>query len=242
MNASNNKNLGAPQVALVVKNSPANAGDARNVGLISGLGRSPEGGHGNPLQYSCMETLHGQRSLAGYSPWDLQIVGHDRVPEDTIRRTQFTLEFCCREIRKCTPEGPPGGAWNSEYQPTRLTGRWNNKNNTGIQEKNSKGGAVQHYLIQCFYNTIKDSGFFHFSIFSIRGLPLFDGKMAVTGNTHTLDIVNRDKWAYFFLLPFNQRKPFPKCLSRFSDFLNRTELLICGPDHHCWNIISMTGL
>ena len=29
----------------------------------------PEGGHGNPLQYSCLETPHGQRSLAGYSPW-----------------------------------------------------------------------------------------------------------------------------------------------------------------------------
>ena len=123
MNAPNNKNLGALQVALVVKNSPANAGDTRNVGLISGLGRSPEGGHGNPLQYSCMEILHGQRSLAGYSPWDLQIVGHDGVSEDTIIRTHFTPEFCCREIRRCTPEGPPGGAWNSEYQSTRFTGR-----------------------------------------------------------------------------------------------------------------------
>ena len=36
---------------------------------IPGLGRSPEGGHGNPLQYSCLENPHGQRSLAGYSPW-----------------------------------------------------------------------------------------------------------------------------------------------------------------------------
>ena len=36
---------------------------------ISGLGRSPWGGHGNPLQYSGLENLHGQRSLVGYSPW-----------------------------------------------------------------------------------------------------------------------------------------------------------------------------
>ena len=44
------------QVTLVVKNSPANAGDLlRDVDLISGLGRSPGGGHGNPLQYSCLE-------------------------------------------------------------------------------------------------------------------------------------------------------------------------------------------
>ena len=43
------------QVALVVKNPPANAGDIREVGLISGLGRSPGGQYGNPLQYSCLE-------------------------------------------------------------------------------------------------------------------------------------------------------------------------------------------
>ena len=43
------------QVALVVKNQPVNAGDARDAGLISGLGKSPGGGHGKPLQYSCLE-------------------------------------------------------------------------------------------------------------------------------------------------------------------------------------------
>ena len=43
------------QVVLAVKNPPANAEDIRDVGLIPGLGRSPGGGHGNPLQYSCLE-------------------------------------------------------------------------------------------------------------------------------------------------------------------------------------------
>ena len=37
--------------------------------MIPGLGRSPGGGHGNPLQCSFLENPHGQRSLAGYSPW-----------------------------------------------------------------------------------------------------------------------------------------------------------------------------
>ena len=47
------------QVALVVKNLPANAGDIRDVGSIPGLGRSPGGGHVNPPQYSCLESpLH----------------------------------------------------------------------------------------------------------------------------------------------------------------------------------------
>ena len=41
-------------MALVVKNPP-NAGDIGNAGSIPGLGRSPGGGHGNPLQYSCLE-------------------------------------------------------------------------------------------------------------------------------------------------------------------------------------------
>ena len=39
----------------MVKNPPANAEDIRDMGLIPGLGRSPGGGHGNPLQYSCLE-------------------------------------------------------------------------------------------------------------------------------------------------------------------------------------------
>ena len=48
------------------RESACNVGD---LGLIPGLRRSPGGGHGNPLQYSCSENPHGQRSLVGYSPW-----------------------------------------------------------------------------------------------------------------------------------------------------------------------------
>ena len=59
---------GACQVALVVKNPPANAGDTRDAGLIPGSGRSHGGGHGNPLQYSCLEKSQGQSGLEGYSP------------------------------------------------------------------------------------------------------------------------------------------------------------------------------
>ena len=77
----------------VVKNLPANAGNTSlilgpdfpggsegkastcnvgDLGSIPGLGRCPGGGHGNPLQYSCPENYHGQRSLEGYSPWGLK--------------------------------------------------------------------------------------------------------------------------------------------------------------------------
>ena len=59
------------QVALLVKNLPANAGDVREAGSIPGMKRSPGRGHGNPLQYSCLEnpmvrgawwaTVHGSQ-------------------------------------------------------------------------------------------------------------------------------------------------------------------------------------
>ena len=45
----------ASQVALVVKNPPAEAGDVRDAGSVPGSGRAPGGGNGNPLQYSCLE-------------------------------------------------------------------------------------------------------------------------------------------------------------------------------------------
>ena len=48
------------------KESICNVGD---LGLTPGLGRSPGEGDGNSLQYSCLENPHGQRNLAGYSPW-----------------------------------------------------------------------------------------------------------------------------------------------------------------------------
>ena len=45
----------ASLMVLVVKNPPVNAGDTGDICSIPGLGRSPGGGHGNPLQYSCLE-------------------------------------------------------------------------------------------------------------------------------------------------------------------------------------------
>ena len=57
------------------KEPSANAEDLRDMGQIPELGRSPGGGHSNPLQYSCLENAHGQRSLVGYCPW-----GHKESP------------------------------------------------------------------------------------------------------------------------------------------------------------------
>ena len=62
------------------KESACNAGD---LGLIPGYGRSPGGGHGNPLQYSYLENPYGQRNLVGYSPCGLQRVRYDWATKHT---------------------------------------------------------------------------------------------------------------------------------------------------------------
>ena len=59
----------ALQMALVVKNLPASEGDARDTGLIPELGRFPGGGHGSPLQYSCLGKPTDRGDLASYRPW-----------------------------------------------------------------------------------------------------------------------------------------------------------------------------
>ena len=70
--------VGFPSGSLV-KNPLANAGDA---GSVSGLGRSPEEGNDNPLQYSCLGNPHEQRSLEACSPW-----GHQRVRYNLATKT-----------------------------------------------------------------------------------------------------------------------------------------------------------
>ena len=73
------------------KESACNSGD---LGSIPELGRSLGGGHGNPLQYSCLENPHGQRSLAGYSPW-----GH-KESDRTDRLSTHTHTHTLRKVNK----------------------------------------------------------------------------------------------------------------------------------------------
>ena len=72
------------QVALVVKKLPANAGDIRDGGSILELGRSPRGGHGNPLQYCCLENPLDRRAWWATSKGSLR-VGHDWSDQDGPR-------------------------------------------------------------------------------------------------------------------------------------------------------------
>ena len=63
------------------------ARDVEDLGSIPGSGRSPGGGHGNPLQYSYMEHPHGQRGLMGYGPWGCK-------ESDMTERLSTHMEKC----------------------------------------------------------------------------------------------------------------------------------------------------
>ena len=73
--------------------SKESACDAGDLGSISWSGRSPGGGHGKPLQYSCLENFHGQRSLASYSPWACKEL-------NTTERLSTAQHMC---MYKCIP-------------------------------------------------------------------------------------------------------------------------------------------
>ena len=71
-------------MALVVKNLPANAGDIRDLGSIPGWGRSPGGGHSNPLQYSCLENSMDRGA------WRTTVY---RVVKSWTRRKQLSTNY-----------------------------------------------------------------------------------------------------------------------------------------------------
>ena len=75
----------ASQVAPVVKNPPANAGDVRDVGLILGLERFPGGGHGSPLQFSCLE------SPMDRGAWKATVHGASKSQAQVKRLSTHTL-------------------------------------------------------------------------------------------------------------------------------------------------------
>ena len=91
-------------MALVVEKPPANAGDIRDVGSIPGLGRSPGGGHGNPLQYSCLENPMDR------GPWWATVHG---VTKSRTATEHFLLFVCVlRVVSNCDPMdcSPPGSS------------------------------------------------------------------------------------------------------------------------------------
>ena len=88
---------------LVLKNPPANARDIRDSGSIPGSGRSPGGGHGNPLQFSCLENLMNRRV------WQATV---HRVTKSQTRLKQLsthTVEVTPKVLIHCFYPCPPLG-------------------------------------------------------------------------------------------------------------------------------------
>ena len=83
------------QVVQVVKNLPANAGGARDAGLIAGPGRSSGGGNGNPLQYCCLENSMNRWA------WWATVHGSQRIRHDWAHKHIVHLGF--------SPSGFPSG-------------------------------------------------------------------------------------------------------------------------------------
>ena len=84
---------GASQVVRVVENLPASAGDARGMGLISGLRRSPGGGHGNPLQCSCLQNPMDRGAS--------QASVHEVAESDTTEATEHPSTRGIEKLYKC---------------------------------------------------------------------------------------------------------------------------------------------
>ena len=80
------------------KESTCNAGDQS---LVAGLGRSPGGGRGNPFQYLCLESPHGQRSLAWLQSVGLQRVRHDWVTKHSMFKTDDWQLFLQQKRKMC---------------------------------------------------------------------------------------------------------------------------------------------
>ena len=113
----------ASQVVQAVKNPPANTGDVRDTGSITGLGRSPRRGHGNPLQYSCLEnptdreawqvTVHRVAKSQIRPKWPRM---HTHIQFSSVAQSCPTL---CNPMNRSTP-GLPVHHHLSEFTQTHV--------------------------------------------------------------------------------------------------------------------------
>ena len=84
----------------MVKNLPANAGDIRDVGLIPAFERSPGGGHGSPLQHSCLYNNHASFLRT--------VSGKNLLANPVILKCQLWVAFSRQEYWSGLPCSPPG--------------------------------------------------------------------------------------------------------------------------------------
>ena len=127
---------GASQVAAVVKNPPANAGDVKDLGSIPGSGRSPGGGHGNPLQYSCLENPMDRGA------WWAAVHGAAKSRTRLKRQQARTRLTLCNHMN-CSP---PGSSVHAIFQARIL--EW-----ADISLSRGSSQPRDHTLISCVFCT-----------------------------------------------------------------------------------------
>ena len=109
------------QVVLVVRNLPINAGDIRDADSIPESGRSPGGGHGNILQYSCLENPMDMRSLAGYGLWGRKEVRQDW--SDSTHTRVHAKEACASFLPQTCQWAPKESRTQICYSSLRYCGK-----------------------------------------------------------------------------------------------------------------------
>ena len=97
------------------KESAYNAGDTGDVGLIPGLGRSPGGGHGSPLWYSCLEY---PMDIGACSPWGHKESHMTKVTEYSWRREMTACRMVVAKLDKTTSRGNSPGCLNTNLKET----------------------------------------------------------------------------------------------------------------------------
>ena len=151
--------FGASLGGSVVKNSPANAGDPRDVSSIPGLGRSPGGGHGNSLQYSCLgnpmdrgawwATVH---RVAKSQKWLTDWAGMHEIPSQTFAWLTVEPRICLmpKSIPYHYTQSSP-----AEYSVLLILGLTNTSLNISV-----KDGIIKEFLLILISINININGFF----------------------------------------------------------------------------------
>ena len=103
------------QVALMIKNPPANAGSTRDVGSVPGLGRSPGEGHGNPLQYSCLENPMDRGA------WWATVHRTEKSQTQMKRFSMCNICKFCQENAYWQLQDP---CWKKEIESTLTSSKW----------------------------------------------------------------------------------------------------------------------
>ena len=181
----------ASQVALVVKNLPAKAGNVKDEGSIPRSGRSPGGGHSNPLQCSCLEN-----SMDRGAWW---ATAH-RVAKNQTRQKELNTHTHTLQVAQCSATQEEAVSWEGRDQ-------------RGIPGRGLTIGLPKAWSTSCWHSVVK---FSWCSLSSRRGLIVWMPPLSHQ-SSHTwmswVSVLGKQQWAGEAFLPCSYHSfPEEKCL------------------------------